>query len=90
MKIKNRLTLNFVWVVSLLLAIFSIVIYFISSSYRKDEFSTRLYEKGLSTAILLLEENDIDAELLNKIEKNNPINLYWEEIIIYTNEWKVL
>jgi signal transduction histidine kinase len=90
MKIKNRLTLNFVWVVSLLLAIFSIVIYFISSSYRKDEFSTRLYEKGLSTAILLLEENEIDAELLNKIEKNNPINLYREEIIIYTSEWKVL
>lgn len=90
MKIKNRLTLNFVWVVSLLLAIFSVIIYVISYSYREDEFSTRLYEKGLSTAILLLEENDIDAELLNKIEKNNPINLYREEIIIYTSEWKVL
>lgn len=63
-------------------------IYFSSASYRKEIFYNRLESKALNTAKLLIEIEEIDAALLLKIEKDNPVNLPYERIIIldYKND----
>lgn len=66
----------------------SLAIYFSSASYRKESFYNRLESKAMNTAKLLIEIDEIDANLLFKIEKDNPVNLPNEKIIIlnYKND----
>jgi signal transduction histidine kinase len=68
----------------------SAAIYFSSARFRKDDFSTRLENKAKITARLLIEVKEIDANLLRRIEKDNPVNLPKEKIIIYNYENKIL
>ena len=68
----------------------SAAIYISSARFRKDDFSTRLENKGKITARLLIEVKEIDASLLRRIEKDNPVNLPKEKIIIYNYENKIL
>ncbi len=68
----------------------SAAIYLSSARFRKDDFSTRLENKAKITAKLLIEVKEIDANLLRRIEKDNPVNLPKEKIIIYNYENKIL
>ncbi len=68
----------------------SAAIYISSARFRKDDFSTRLENKAKITAKLLIEVKEIDARLLRRIEKDNPVNLPKEKIIIYNFENKIL
>ena len=60
----------------------SVAIYYSSASFRKENFYNRLTNKAWSTARLLLDTYDYDANRVLKIEKNNPVNLQNERIII--------
>lgn len=60
----------------------SSAIYFSASKFRKDDFYNRLRNKGRSAARLLLEADRIEPERVLNIEKENPVNLYNEKIII--------
>ncbi len=66
----------------------SCAIYFSSASYRRDDFFRRLENKSTNTAKILVEIDEIDADLLRRIEKDNPINFPDERIIIlnYKND----
>ncbi|UXP32487.1 ATP-binding protein [Reichenbachiella agarivorans] len=88
MQIRNRLTYLFILVVAIILSLSSISIYFFSADYRRDDFYTRLLNKGTNIAKLLIEVEEVDANLLRKIEFDNPVNLPEEKIIIfnYQNE----
>lgn len=90
MKIRTRLTLQFVLIVILINIVSSLSIYFFASSYRVEEFYHRLYNKASSTAKLLLTVDEIDAALLKKIEKDNPGSLPKEKIIIFNENREVL
>src|SRR5258706_12570750 len=90
MNIRNKLIILFVSIVALISIVTSLAIYFFSSDYRQDEFYRRLENKGRITAKLLIEVNEIDNALLKKIEKDNPINLYQEKMVIYDFQDKVL
>ena len=60
----------------------SIAIYFSSASFRKEDFYNRLRNKANSTAKLLLVANEIDPNRVQSIEKDYPVKLQNEKIII--------
>lgn len=82
MKIRTRLTLMFLLWGAVIMLIASLSIYYTSSNFRKDDFYNRLRNKSRSTAKLLFDAKSIEPERVLKIEKDNPINLQNEKIII--------
>ncbi len=90
MDIRKKLTLWFLLIVSFILIISSIAIYLFSSDYREDDFYNRLLNKGKNTAKLLIEVDGVDAVLLRKIEKDNPVSLPNEKISIYNYKNELL
>ena len=64
MEIKNKLTLQFVVLVSLILATTLLTIYVFSAEYQGDDFYNRLRNKALNSAKLLIELNEIDGSML--------------------------
>lgn len=90
MKIRDRLTLLFLLIVGLIMGISSMVIYFSSADYRRDEFYNRIYNKSNNTAKLLIEVDEVDLNLLKRIEKDNPASLPEEQTVIYNYRNQVL
>lgn len=82
MQIRNKLTYQFVSIVASVLLVASVLIFIIFSEFRKREFYVRLNEKAVSTAKLLLQENDVDAAMLKMIDKNLLGLLPRERVII--------
>lgn len=85
MEIRKRLTYQFTAIVALLLLFSFISIYFSFSESRQEEFYERLGSKAKLVAQMLVEIDEIDTVLLGKIERNNPLSLPNEIIIIYDN-----
>ncbi|MBP7399983.1 MAG: HAMP domain-containing protein [Chitinophagales bacterium] len=83
MQIRQRLSNQFIFIVFIILLLFSIAIYILSANYRKTIFYERIESKAQNVANLLLEVDEIDAGLLRKIENANPITLPNENIIIF-------
>ena len=83
MKIRTKLTFQFISIVALIFIFSSSAIYYFSAEYRKDDFYKRLQDKAENVAKLLIQVDEIDAELLRKIETDNPVSLPREKIIIY-------
>ncbi len=83
MKIRQKLTLQFFLMAGIIMVLFSLTVYFLSAQYRRDDFFQRLESRANSTARLLIEVDEIDAELLAKIEEDNPVSLPDEKIIIH-------
>lgn len=88
MKIRNKLTYLFIGLVAFLIFILSVSIYFFSDNFREEEFYRRLMTRATSTAKLLVDVDEVDATLLQIIEKSTPQSLPEEKIIIidYQNE----
>jgi two-component system, OmpR family, sensor histidine kinase ArlS len=82
MKIKTRLSLQFALIVAVIILLFSVSIYFFSEKYRQHEFNSRLKEKAISTARLLIEVKEIDSNLLQIIDRSS-MKLVDERIVIY-------
>lgn len=51
---------------------------------------TRLEAKAMSVGQMLVDIDEIDAEVLKKIEKNNPMSLPEEKVIIYDHRDSIL
>lgn len=83
MQIRKKLTYRFISIVALILLFSSLAIYLSSADYRRDDFYNRLLNKARNTAKLLIEVEEVDAELLQRIEEDNPMSLPEEKIIIY-------
>lgn len=83
MNIKDKLTIRFVLVFAAVWLIASMAIYYSSSEFRKEEFYDRLVARANAAAKLLLEVEEVDAQLLQKIESANPVKLPGEKITIY-------
>ena len=60
----------------------SAAIYLSSSRFRRDDFKSRLRNKAISTATLLFDRDKAEADDFLRIEKNSPVNLQNEKIII--------
>jgi signal transduction histidine kinase len=90
MKIRQKLTLQFLLMASVIMLLFSLAVYFASATYRRDDFYQRLESRAVSTARLLIEVDEIDADLLTKIEESNPGSLPDEKIIIFNYKNEIL
>jgi signal transduction histidine kinase len=86
MNIRYKLSIQFTAIVLSILVLFSSAIYFISANYRKKDFTTRLEEKALTTAKLLIEVKEVDSTLLKIIDKNTLNVLEDEKVLIYDNK----
>src|SRR5690349_23467669 len=83
MNIRNRITIRFILIVAVIILGASLLIYIFSADYREDEFYQRLQSKANNTAKLLIEVDEVDINLLRKIEKDNPVSLTNERILIF-------
>jgi len=83
MEIRKRITYQFLGIVAILLLFSLVTIYFSFSQTRKEEFYDRLGSKAKLVAQMLIDIAEIDSELLKRIEKNNPLNLANEKIVIF-------
>lgn len=90
MDIRTKITYQFLGSVALLLWVSLMAIYFSFSQARKEEFYDRLGRKAKLVAEMLIDIEEIDSELLLKIEKNNPLNLANEKIVIYDFQNQVI
>lgn len=83
MNIRTKLTLRFILITAIIFLLASVLIYVFSADYRREDFYTRLQNKANNTAKLLIEVDEVDVELLMKIEEDNPVSLPHEKIVIY-------
>lgn len=83
MEIRKKLLYQFIGIVAMILLLSSLSVYISFSGGRKEEFYDRLGSKAKMIAQMLIDIDGIDAELLKRIEKNNPVSLPNEKIIIY-------
>ena len=90
MNIRTRLTLRFIVITAIIMALASVLIYVLSADYRSEDFYSRLMNKANNTAKLLIEVDEVDAALLRKIEHDNPTSLPDEKIIIFNYQDTVL
>jgi len=90
MSIRNRLTLQFGLLASLVLGLAFLAIYLLSANYRKDEFADRLKARGENTAKLLIQVDEVDENLLQIIERDNPIQLQDEQMIMFNDRDSVI
>ncbi|MBK6834004.1 MAG: HAMP domain-containing protein [Bacteroidetes bacterium] len=89
MKIRTRLAIRFTLIVSSLLILFASSIYYFSSSYRKQEFYSRLTEKANNYAQLIIKLDHSNPDLIKIIDKNTAY-LTNENIIVYDTNNKLL
>ncbi|MFY7909052.1 MAG: ATP-binding protein [Emticicia sp.] len=90
MTIRTRMAVLFLGIFSILLLIFSAVIYFESEVYRQKEYKTRLRQEALTAATIIFNKKEISPDLLKLLDKNNVTALNQEEIIIYDIDDKVI
>jgi signal transduction histidine kinase len=90
MTIRNKLTLRFFLLVLGIIGVASIVIYIFSERHRKEDFYIRLRNKAEATAKLLISVDEMNVELLHKIEKDNPMTLPAEGIVVWNYKNHVL
>lgn len=86
MSIRNKLILLFFSIMAVILTGASMLVYVFSADNREDEFYKRLEDKGRITTKLLLEVDEVTPDVLNRIEKDNPVSLPFEEIKIYDSK----
>ncbi len=86
MKIKNRIALQFTLMVAVILLLFSIAIYTVSSRYRQEEFYDRLKSKARTTSRLLVKVNGIDKNLLRVIDQNTLTEMLDEKVLIFNSQ----
>jgi signal transduction histidine kinase len=82
MQIRTRLTLQFLLLGGIIMILVSLAIYFSSASFRQEDFYNQLRNNARSTAKFLLDANVIDAERVRRFEKDNPVKLQNEKVII--------
>ncbi len=71
MQIRDRLTLRFSVIVTFILVLFSLAIYYIFSVYREDRFYDSLYADGLTEGRMYSKDvKEIDTTMLRIIDRN--------------------
>lgn len=86
MTIRTQLTLLFSSIVSTLLIVFCIIIYFESEYNRQEEFTIRLREEAMTSAEILFGKEEISPDLLKLLDKNQMTVLNQEEIVVYNSK----
>lgn len=83
MNIRAKLTLTFFFMVIVVLTAISVSIFYFSSDYREVDFTRRLRNRAINIARVLIQVKEVNAEILKRMERNNPASLTNQYIIIY-------
>jgi signal transduction histidine kinase len=83
MKIGRKITLKFNFIVSVILILFALSVYYAFSRYREEEFYTRLREEANTTAKLYSDVEEVTYEVLKKIDQISENVLFGEKVLIY-------
>ncbi|MFN8255875.1 MAG: HAMP domain-containing sensor histidine kinase [Bacteroidales bacterium] len=86
MQIRTRLTLQFILAGAIILIIASITIYFFSVNFRRNDFQGRLKKNALVTANLFFVQYEVDAERFLRYDKDNPVSLHDEKILVLNSK----
>jgi signal transduction histidine kinase len=81
--LRIRFALGFTLLFAAFLGTALTIIYLSYADFRKDEFYSRLKDRGLTTFKFLVEVEQIDNDLLKLIDKNTMNSLYDEKVLIY-------
>lgn len=90
MSVRTRLTWQFTIIVASILIFFFISIYFFYADFRRDEFYSRLTNKALTNARLLISVQEVDHDLLKIIDRNALNVLHNEKIYIFDSQNKLV
>jgi signal transduction histidine kinase len=83
MKIRTKLTLIFLSIITLLLGIFCTAIYLESEIYRQNEYEIRLRQEAQTVANAIIKKEKTSLELLGQMAKNKMTVLSQEKIEIF-------
>lgn len=88
MKIRYRIALQFTLILAFVLLVFSGVVYWKAENQRQQNFYDRLERRAFTTARLLVDVREFDANLLKLIDKNSSAKLTNEVVFVfnYKNE----
>jgi signal transduction histidine kinase len=78
--------MQFTMMVAVILLLFSVAIYIVSSRYRQEEFFDRLKSKARTTCRLLVKVNGIDKNLLKVIDQNTLTEMLDEKVLIFNSK----
>jgi signal transduction histidine kinase len=87
MQIRTRLTLQFTFLVSAILLLSFMAIYFFARWQWNRDFENRLYEKAITAATLLLKVDQVDSALLKVIDRAKRDYLYRENISVLDDRY---
>lgn len=86
MKIKFKIALLFTLLVTFILLLLGIAVYYFTSLNRQNQFSQRLKNRALTNARLLIELEEMNQPLLKKIDSLTMNLLFEERIMIYDDK----
>ncbi|GAB3027679.1 HAMP domain-containing sensor histidine kinase [Spirosoma pulveris] len=90
MTIRNRISGQFTLIVASILIGFSLLIYVVSATYRREEFYDRLKNKARTTVRFLVEVKEVDNDLLRIIDRNTLTALIDEKVLILNEKNELL
>jgi hypothetical protein len=86
MEIRKKISLQFTIIVGVIQLLLYFAIYISFAKSRVDQFYERLEAKATNLGQMLVDIDEINADLLRRIELNNPLSLPYERIIIYDHQ----
>jgi two-component system sensor histidine kinase ArlS len=86
MTIRSRISGQFTLIVASILISFSLLIYLVSATYRREEFYERLKSKARTTVRFLVEVKEVDHDLLRIIDRNTLTALIDEKVLVLNNK----
>ena len=90
MTIRNRISGQFTLIVASILIGFSLLIYLVSATYRREEFYERLKSKARTTVRFLVEVKEVDQDLLRIIDRNTLSAMIDEKVLILDDNNKLV
>jgi len=90
MNLKQRFSIIFSSLFSIVLAIMMIVLLSLFEQFRQDEFKQRLQEKAETTVKLLMDVEEVDKQLLKIIDQNTINTLYDEKVLIFNENFELI
>ncbi len=86
MNIRSRITVLFTIMVTSILLIVCVSIYYFSGLNRENDFRKRLRNRALTTVSLLLKVEGIDNALLRKIDETTVITIQDKSVVVYDDQ----
>lgn len=90
MQIRTRLTVQFSLLVSAIMLVAFLAIYYFTYANTSEDFYDRLRSKAVSTAELLLKVRQVDTDLLKVFDKSNRDLIFNENILIFDEKNRLI